>query len=91
MAITASYKAPDTTKEFAGNASAYKPTESDRNAPVEPSDSDLGVLRKEVVTIQADINKFLTERMKSAGNNNSYQENEDLEKRLLDGNDEDLE
>lgn len=74
----------------------------DKDMPSEPKDTYLGGLRAKVTTLQDDLNEFLTERMqlessnsivKDANSDNSktQQQEEEFEKKLLDGADEDSE
>lgn len=82
MAVTANYTSPDLNKQFQADKSKYKNTDTDRNAPVEPSNSKLGDLRREIMHMQDEINTFLTERMDQE--KSSKQDTEELEKKILD-------
>jgi protein GON7 len=55
----------------------------DRDKPSEAKDTPLGHLRAELTTLQDQVNVFLTQRMKGG--------DEDMERRVLDGGDEEEE
>lgn len=100
MFPTASYSSPSLSKEFTTahhqnhttNGRTTGPSQFvldagavDKDMPSEPKDTHLGRLRAQVTTLQDDLNEFLTQRM-NTGPNDKEQE---LEKKLLDGADED--
>jgi hypothetical protein len=88
--IEASYVGPDESKAFTVDPSKDSPKldPNDRNAPEEPSSSSLGNLRREIITMQSAINEYLTDRMKQQQQNGQNAIEELLEKKILDGNDE---
>lgn len=91
MSLEASYRREDERQKFVGDKDGFQIEETDRDAVQEPSDSHLGGLRREIMSVQRQVNNFLTERMqaeKEAANNNKAEE---LEKKMLDGNDEEAE
>uniref|UniRef100_A0A060TEU4 EKC/KEOPS complex subunit GON7 n=1 Tax=Blastobotrys adeninivorans TaxID=409370 RepID=A0A060TEU4_BLAAD len=94
MSVQATYTGPSTENRFSGSDAetqydAIAARQTDRNAPQPPSTTSLGNLQRQIVTVQAQVNEFLTARMKDQGNNNSNNEAaEELEKKMLDGNDE---
>lgn len=55
----------------------------DRDKPSEAKDTPLGQLRAELTTLQDQVNVFLTQRMKGG--------DEDMERRVLDGGEEEEE
>lgn len=62
----------------------------DKDMPTEAKDTYLGRLRAQVTTLQDDLNEFLTERMKAEADDKLAREKqEEFEKILLDGDDED--
>lgn len=92
---TAVYKAPDGTEKHFEVGSGPHSTDGtstkisdvvinaggeDRDKPTEAKDTPLGHLRAELTTLQDQVNVFLTKRMKAG--------DEDMERRVLDGGDE---
>lgn len=57
----------------------------DRDRPSDAKDTELGLLRCHLTSLQDDINEFLTQRMKEHGDAGE----KEFEKKLLDGDDDD--
>lgn len=92
--FTVSPDAPHTTNGSTTGPSEYliSVTEGefvDRDKPSESKDTRIGRLRAYVTTLQDDVNRYLTERMKQASTVDVNEE--DLERRVLDEGGEDNE
>ncbi|KAA8913073.1 hypothetical protein TRICI_003275 [Trichomonascus ciferrii] len=89
MAVEAKYTKGDEEKIFTGSKEGVKIEDTDRNAMQEPSNTKLGDLRREIMSVQKQVNVFLTERMEAEKNGKT--DAEELERKMLDGNDEEAE